>query len=125
MCGYPLRQTPRGGTIGGVDITLLYFDGCPNWRDADEHLKWALAAAGEGDVVMRRQVVDTVEEAERVGFLGSPTVLIDGRDPFAAPGVAPGLSCRVYRTETGVAGSPTVAQLRDAITAARAGSSAG
>ena len=27
---------------------------------------------------------------------GSPTVLIDGRDPFAVPGAGPSLSCRQY-----------------------------
>lgn len=96
----------------GVELTLLYFDGCPNWRDAERNLRVALAELGATDVVLRRQLVDTVEEAERVGFLGSPTILINGADPFAAPGATPGLSCRVYRTDTGFAGSPTVAQLR-------------
>jgi hypothetical protein len=61
---------------------------------------------------LRRQLVDAVEEAVRVGFLGSPTILIDGADPFAAPGVTPSLSCRVYRTDTGLAGAPIVEQLR-------------
>jgi hypothetical protein len=44
-------------------------------------------------------------------------VLIDGVDPFADPDAPIGLSCRVYRTDTGFAGSPTFDQLEDAITA--------
>jgi len=94
-----------------VDVTLLYFDGCPNRHEAENNLRAAVAELGAGDVVVRRRLVNTVEDAERVGFLGSPTVLIDGRDPFSVPGAAPGLSCRVYRTDTGLAGAPTVAQL--------------
>ncbi len=48
----------------------------------------------------------------------SPTVLIDGVDPFADPDAPVGLSCRVYRTAGGVEGSPTLEQLRLAVTAA-------
>lgn len=101
-----------------MTVTLLYFPGCPNWQAADTNLRAALEEAG-ADVAVRRQVVDTVEDAERHGFLGSPTILIDGRDPFAEPGAVPGLSCRVYRTVAGVAGAPTVAQLRTALADAR------
>jgi len=50
--------------------------------------------------------------AERIGFRGSPTILVDGRDPFAT-GIEPiGMSCRVFRTEQGAQGAPTEAQLR-------------
>jgi protein-disulfide isomerase len=101
-----------------VDVTLQYFDGCPNWQDADDKLLAALALAGITDVAVHRQLVETVEDAERLGFLGSPTVLIDGVDPFAEPGATPGLSCRVYRTDAGLSGAPSVAQLRAALVTA-------
>lgn len=107
------------GRLEGVELTLLYFDGCPNWRDAEQNLDVALAELGATNVVLRRQLVDTVEEAERMGFHGSPTILIDGADPFAAPGATPGLSCRMYRNDSGFAGSPTVAQLREVLAAAQ------
>ncbi len=38
-------------------------------------------------------------------FRGSPTVLVDGWDPFLDPASPVGLSCRVYRTEDGVTGA--------------------
>ena len=101
-----------------MTVTLLYFPDCPNWQTADANLRAALDDLG-ADVAVHRRVVDTVEDAERTGFLGSPTVLINGRDPFAEPGALPGLSCRVYRTDAGVAGAPTVAQLRAALAAVR------
>ena len=53
----------------------------------------------------------SAEEAEAVGFRGSPTVLVNGRDPFAESDVPGGLSCRVFGTEAGPAGAPTVEQL--------------
>ena len=92
-------------------VSLLYFDGCPSWRLADERLREALAQAGRTDVSVEFCRVTTAEEAVDVGFGGSPTVLVDGRDPFAEPDSPIGLSCRVYRSGNGLAGSPTVAQL--------------
>lgn len=59
--------------------------------------------------------VETSEAAERLRFVGSPTVLIDGRDPFATEATEFGLSCRIYQTATGPAGSPTVEELSNAL----------
>ena len=96
-----------------MDITLLYFDDCPNWRIAEERL--AAIAAERADLTVTRHLVDTLEEAERVGFHGSPSILVDGVDVFAEPGAGVGLSCRVYRTPEGLAGAPTLEQLRAAL----------
>ena len=96
-----------------MDITLQYFDGCPNWKVADERL--ASLVEGNPGIVVTRHVVDTVEEAERVGFRGSPSILIDGIDPFARAGDPIGLSCRRYLTPDGYAGTPTVEQLKTAL----------
>ena len=97
-------------------LTLLYFEGCPNWLEADNVL--VELAAELGDVEIERRTVDTPELAEVEQFRGSPTVLIEGTDPFldTAGGAAPvGLSCRLYRTPGGTAGSPTKEQLLAAI----------
>ena len=100
---------------GVMDIEIRYFDDCPNWRDTDELVRRLVGELGV-DAVVRHRPVETIEEAERLSFAGSPTVVIDGVDPFLVPGAAVGLSCRVYRTEAGSAGSPSEAQLRAAIT---------
>lgn len=99
-----------------MKVTLQYFDGCPNWEETAAHIE-ALVAEGF-DVSFHRQLVDTPEAAERHGFRGSPTVIIDGADPFAEPDAPVGLSCRIYATETGSAGSPSLEQLRAAFDAA-------
>ncbi len=99
-----------------MDIELLYFTGCPNWEIADERL--AVVLAGRPDVTLTRHLVESAEEAERRGFHGSPSILVDGIDVFADEDAAVGLSCRVYRTPDGPAGAPTVEQLRAAIASA-------
>lgn len=54
----------------------------------------------------------------RVGFHGSPSVLVDGVDRFSDPAAPVGLSCRIYQTPDGPAGSPTIEQLREILTQA-------
>ena len=98
-----------------MEVTLRYFDGCPNWQTAEARVREALTATGHPDVAVRRERVETAEAAERLAFVGSPTLLIDGRDPFETPGAPFGLACRVYRTPAGLAGSPTVDQLREVL----------
>lgn len=93
-----------------MDIELQYFDGCPNWRTAADRLREALDTTETTASVTYVQV-ETDEEAERLDFHGSPTFLIEGRDPFAAPGLTTGLACRIYRTPAGLAGAPTTEQL--------------
>lgn len=93
-----------------MQVDLLYFDGCPNWAVSDERLTQALASLGRDDIAVHRRRVETAEEAVEVGFIGSPTVRVDGRDPFATGGEQLGLACRVYGTPDGLSGSPTVEQ---------------
>jgi hypothetical protein len=96
-----------------MDVTLLYFDDCPNWKVADAHL--ATLQTEIPGMTVARHVVDTPEEAERTQFRGSPSIIVDGVDVFADADDPVGLSCRVYQTPDGMAGSPTLAQLREAI----------
>ncbi|GAB4086375.1 hypothetical protein GCM10028784_30050 [Myceligenerans cantabricum] len=96
-----------------MEIVLQYFDGCPNWKVAQEHLE--VIAAERPDVTVTRQLVETFDQAERVGFRGSPSILVDGADPFADPDAGVGLACRIYQTPDGPAGAPTINQLRAAL----------
>ena len=91
-----------------MKLELLYFDDCPNWKVAAERLD---DVAGGRDLTVERCLVTTQEEAEAAGFRGSPTILVDGEDPFAAGDEPFGLACRMYQTPYGLAGSPTTEQL--------------
>ncbi len=97
-----------------MQLELLYFDDCPHWTVADERLREVADSRG---IEIEHRSVSTPEEAEAARFRGSPTILIDGRDPFAVGDEPFGLACRVYRTPDGPAGSPTVDQLEAALDA--------
>jgi hypothetical protein len=86
-----------------MKVELLYFDGCPNHEALLPRLRGLLEGA---DVKLR--AVESDEAAQRLGFLGSPTVRIDGRDvePDADQRRDYGLKCRLYRTADGLAGAP-------------------
>jgi hypothetical protein len=99
--------------LGGVKVTLLYFDDCPNWMVADEHLREL--AAENPEVLIERRVVNSVKDAEATRFRGSPSIHVDGVDPFAGPDTPVALSCRMYQTPNGPAGSPTLDQLRSVL----------
>lgn len=96
-----------------MNITLQYFDSCPNWETTRAHLRTLI---GEGlEAAVEYELIDTYELAVEKGFGGSPTVLVDDVDVFADRRAVPGLGCRFYDTEQGPAGSPTLDQLRTAI----------
>ena len=94
-----------------MDVTFLSFDGCPNAVIARQRLAEAFERLGVDPSVITYATVDTPEEAERLGFRGSPSILINGTDPFADNVSPVGLSCRIYRTEAGTEGAPSVDEL--------------
>jgi hypothetical protein len=100
-----------------MELTLLTVPACPNAATFEERL--AAALAGHPGVGVRRREIAGEQEAAEAGMHGSPTLLIDGVDPFAAPDQAPSLSCRLYRDPGGrTEGAPSVQALRQALAAA-------
>lgn len=100
-----------------MKITLQYFDGCPNWKITDQNLQALIGQMGLGAEIEYR-LVETPEAAEEHDFRGSPTVRINGVDPFAQEDAPVGLSCRIHVTDDGPAGSPSREQLAKALEAA-------
>lgn len=104
-----------------VRIELLHIEGCPNTGPAGSRLREAVASAGldgVADVCLR--LLGNRDDAAAVYFAGSPTFLVDGADLFPGAERTSDLACRVYPTDAGLAGAPTVEQLRDALLAAAA-----
>ena len=102
-----------------MHLTVLAVPGCPN----EPLLAGRLAAvlADRGGVSVSHQVIADEVAAARWGMHGSPTLLIDGVDPFAAPGQPASMSCRLFADENGqLSGAPSAGQLRQAITQALA-----
>jgi hypothetical protein len=98
-----------------VDIEVRFVEGCPHLPVIRERLARALESVGRPDVEVRLQAVHTAQEAAKLGFTGSPTILIDGCDPFPQHHAVAALSCRLYPTAQGTAGSPSVEQLTAAL----------
>lgn len=80
-----------------------------------------MAAAGLDPDALEVREVRTDEEAGREGFVGSPTIRIDGRDLQDPGDEAAGLTCRVYRLSDGrISPLPDRSELHEALAAARA-----
>lgn len=95
-------------------LKILQVPGCPGAALLEKRLAEVLAGCPEAEVT--RQVIATQEEAERAGMTGSPTLLVDGTDPFTGPGQEPAISCRLYRDADGRLGpAPSVAQLHSVL----------
>lgn len=108
--------TPPGHR--GITIEVLYFDGCPNHQALVAHLRELLDGAGvDAEIELRR--IGSEEQAQRLRFLGSPTVRVQGRDvePDAEARSDYGLGCRLYRTAGGIAGAPPDALILAALAA--------
>jgi len=76
-----------------------------------------MAEAGMNPDSLRSIEVATEDTAEREGFVGSPTVRVDGRDiqPPEDP-EPPGLTCRVYRLRDGrISPLPDPADIKEAL----------
>jgi hypothetical protein len=100
-----------------MELVLLTVPDCPNAAAFEQRL--AAVLAGRPDAVVRRRVIASEQEAAAEGMHGSPTLLVDGTDPFAALGQPPSLSCRLYTAVSGQAGPvPSVAELRRVLKAA-------
>ena len=101
-------------------VELLYFDGCPNHERLLPRLRELVSEADPAARIELRRV-ESPEEAEREQFLGSPSVRIDGRDVDAAAAQRHdfGLKCRLYRTDSGLAGLPPEKWIQKALASAR------
>jgi hypothetical protein len=98
-----------------MKIELLYFDECPNYQAALQALKQALLEEGIQSQI-QLIAVNTIEEAQKVQFPGSPTIRVNECDLFpAAECQAWGLGCRMYATLEGSRGTPTKVMLREAL----------
>jgi hypothetical protein len=103
----------RGGET--IKLEILYFDGCPSYRAAEEILRGVLAEQGIG-AEAELVAVNTDEEANRLRFPGGPTIRTDGEDLFHVPDRAGyALGCRMYATPEGLKGSPTAEMLKEAL----------
>lgn len=94
-------------------IEVLYFKDCPNHPATTQRVREAIKQAGVHADVWERELAPE-DDAAKLKFLGSPTVLVDGVDvePAARCRTDFGFSCRKY---FGGAGVPPVEMIVAAI----------
>lgn len=103
-----------------LKVTFLYYEDCPSHEEALARLHGAIAEEGvtaEAEIIR----LETDEEAQRYRFVGSPTILVEGRDIDPPPGGAQyALTCRAYRREDGrITPLPPVELIRRALRTAQ------
>jgi hypothetical protein len=99
-----------------IRIEILGFDGCPNLPLTHELIEAIVQSEGI-EAKVTSVDVNSVEDAERLRFLGSPTVRVNGVDiePSRQCEEQSSYSCRVYRTEDGTTGVPPEMLVRAAL----------
>jgi hypothetical protein len=80
-----------------VQIEILYFPDCPNHAAAVRRVRDVMAREGLAAEI-REITVEDEHTGEELGFLGSPTIRVNGLDiePTARGAKFAGLACRLY-----------------------------
>ena len=121
LCGFVVGFLLAGGSIAvqkahpstkgqaKMKIELLYFNSCPSYKQALTNIKAVLKEKNlQAEVILVN--VESEEKAKQVGFQGSPSVRINGKD-IEGRDEGYSFSCRIYSDN----GKPAVAPSKEAI----------
>jgi len=107
--------------VADLRVELLVAEDCPHLDKAHRDLEMVLRL-GIIEVPIQVVFVTSPDDAEFLGFQGSPTIRIDGEDVVPQPGLPVALGCRIYRDADGkMLGSPPIEAIRAAVDAHRRG----
>jgi hypothetical protein len=118
-CCAPTQNDHADEVVTAADgplVEILYFDGCPNHHSAIALVERLSRELGIEPNLQLVKVPDQ-QTAQRLRFLGSPTIRVGGvdvdpqtehRDDYA-------LSCRLFQTGRGVSGQPSEEWVRHAL----------
>lgn len=102
-------------------VELLAVEDCPHLEQARRDLE-SILRTGIIEVPIQLIFVGNADDAELLGFQGSPTVRINGDDVVSEPELPIALACRIYRDVDGrMLGSPPIDAIRSAIDSHRRG----
>lgn len=88
-------------TTGLVRVEVLVFDGCPHAELAIALAQSVATRLGPG-ITVERVEVGTPESAAELGFIGSPSIRVNGADVEGREGAGGRLCCRTYDDGAGV-----------------------
>ncbi len=97
-------------------IEILYVPDCPHYEPAVQGIREALRQEDLTANISHIEVRDQAT-AEAIGFLGSPTIRINGMDVEPAARMAGefGMCCRTYTAPGGRKGTPSIDLIRQAL----------
>lgn len=101
-----------------MTLELLYLPGCPNHGATASLVRSVLQAEGLNPELNEIPVIDH-EQARAVGFPGSPTLLVNGRDVETGSPSQVGFACRTYIVEGKPLGIPPRSWVEHAIRRAK------
>ncbi len=102
-------------------VELLTTEDCSHLEQARRDLE-SILRTGIIEVPIQLIFVTSPDDAEFLGFQGSPTIRINGDDVVPQPELPVALACRVYRDADGrTLGSPPIDSIRVAIDSHRRG----
>jgi len=80
-----------------MKIEIFYFEGCPNHKPASERVLGIIREEGFSATVTEIEVPDQAA-AKELGFLGSPSIRVDGVDiePVSRTSTGGSFACRCY-----------------------------
>lgn len=80
-----------------MKVEIFYFEGCPNYKPASERLRGVIHQE-EISADVNEIEVPNEAAAKEVGFLGSPTIRVNGVDiePASHNTGGTGFACRCY-----------------------------
>ena len=101
----------------GLKVEFLYFRSCPGYKQALANLKAALRESGiRSD--LRLISVESEKQAERIGFQGSPSIRVNGKD-LDGRNEGHSFACRIYQIGGKVNAIPTKEFIQEKLTAMR------
>lgn len=83
-------------------VKVISHKGCPNHRPCLELVQEIIEDLSL-EISAQEVIVEDPARAEALGYRGSPTVLVNGRDILPAPSQGvPALACRLYDSQDGL-----------------------
>ena len=111
----PIQRRPSWPDPWRCTVEVLVVSGCPGTELAIARVREA-AEALQMETNIRFVIVDNDEQARTHGFVGSPTVRVEGVDvEEGIEGRPLGLACRLYRSEDLVERAPPLAWIHAAL----------
>lgn len=110
-----IRRRPSWPDPWRCTIEVLVVSGCPGTELAIARVREAADALGI-ETNLRFVIVENEEQARTHGFVGSPTVRVEGVDVEEGIANRPlGLACRLYRSNDVVERAPPLAWIHAAL----------